>query len=554
MMGHASSKRTRRLGLFGLAGVFTLLNAGKPLVIDDAAYYYFARQIASAPLDPYGFAIFWYEAPQPANEVLAPPVLPYWWALALRLFGDQPFAWKLWLLPFSVLLVGSLYALARRFARGAEGPLVLLLVLSPAFLPALNLMLDVPALALGLAALALFVRGGGRGPWWRILLSGLVAGLAMQTKYTAVVIPVAMLAYALLRRRWLRGVAAAATAALVFVAWEALMAAKYGASHFLLAYRDGRLPWPEWVEAKSFLGWPLLTILGAVAPGVGLFGLAALGVARRGVLAAGVAVVLGYLAVAFVPERWAVWVESRAGSPWRIHLDDVIYGTFGICLAVVLAAVGWRLCRRPVGRRDTVFLLIWLLLELGGYFALTPFPAARRVLGVVVVLTLLAGQLAARSRPPLGRLVAFNAALGILFWLVDLHGAMAHRAAAEVFASDARTKDAGARVWFVGHWGFQFYAERAGMVPVVPGASQLRRGDWLVVPDERHVHQQRVVLDPDRLLLEEERRFGDWLPLRTVACYYGGHVPLEHQEGPRVLVRLYRVRENHVPAWKPYPR
>src|SRR6516165_8430614 len=88
-----------------LAGLFTLLNGLKPLHMDDTAYYYYAAQIAKHPLDAYGFTIFWRQRPEPAHEVLAPPLLPYWWAAAIRLFGERPFLWKLWLLPFSLLFV-----------------------------------------------------------------------------------------------------------------------------------------------------------------------------------------------------------------------------------------------------------------------------------------------------------------------------------------------------------------------------------------------------------------------------------------------------------------
>ena len=43
-----------------------------------------------------------------ANGVLAPPVFLYWLALAVRLFGANPWAWKLCLLPFCLFtLVGA---------------------------------------------------------------------------------------------------------------------------------------------------------------------------------------------------------------------------------------------------------------------------------------------------------------------------------------------------------------------------------------------------------------------------------------------------------------
>jgi hypothetical protein len=92
-------------------------------------------------------------------EVLAPPVVPYWLGLGMRLFGDEPALLKLWLLPFVWLFAYSLRALLRRFARGMEGTVLPLMMLSPAVLPMVNLMLDIPAAALGLASLATFTFG-----------------------------------------------------------------------------------------------------------------------------------------------------------------------------------------------------------------------------------------------------------------------------------------------------------------------------------------------------------------------------------------------------------
>src|SRR5262249_14631642 len=162
------------------------------LVIDDAAYVYYARQVAHKPLDPYGFAVFWWEVPLPANHVLAPPVLSYWLAPAVAFFGEWPLLWKLWLFPFALLLVWALLALFRRFARGVEVPLTWLTVLSPALLPAFNLMLDVPALALSLTSVEWFFRACDRDSLGRAEFAGLIAGLAMETKYTAFLAPAAM--------------------------------------------------------------------------------------------------------------------------------------------------------------------------------------------------------------------------------------------------------------------------------------------------------------------------------------------------------------------------
>ncbi|MCS7270851.1 MAG: hypothetical protein NZ703_07175, partial [Gemmataceae bacterium] len=72
-----------------LAGLVTVANGLKPVVVDDTAYLLYAQHIAVCPNDPYGFTIFWYTWPQPAFEVLAPPVYLYWLAGGWWLFGDH---------------------------------------------------------------------------------------------------------------------------------------------------------------------------------------------------------------------------------------------------------------------------------------------------------------------------------------------------------------------------------------------------------------------------------------------------------------------------------
>ncbi len=52
-----------------LAIILTLTNTIKPLVIDDAAFYQYARQISQHPSDPYGFELYWFQQPQAANRV-----------------------------------------------------------------------------------------------------------------------------------------------------------------------------------------------------------------------------------------------------------------------------------------------------------------------------------------------------------------------------------------------------------------------------------------------------------------------------------------------------
>jgi hypothetical protein len=535
-------RRSRPLALCGLALLFNLLNCCKPLAVDDPAYYCYARQIAERPLDPYGFV---YAGRVPANHLLAPLVVPYWWGLGLALFGDRPFLWKLWLLPFSLLFVFALHALLRRFARGLELPLVLMTVFSPTFLPSLNLMLDVPALALSLSALAVFIRACDRRSLALAVLAGLLAGLATQTKYTGLVAPVLLLLYGRTFGRTRLGLLAGALALLVFAGWEWRIALGYGESHFLHSLRHQSKP--LWTKAQLLL--PLVAFLGGLAPCLALLGLTALGAGRRVVLTLGAVFAAGYVLLACVPEEWATFVrEGGTGKP-RFVLNHLVFGSSGLLVCAVVGAVGRRLSRRGASvsaRRVDWFLLAWLGVELASYFVTSPFPAARRVMGFVVAATVLLGRLASRTCRPrrragLVRAVALGGvALGLCFFAVDFDNARAEKLAADQAADWARQREPGATIWYVGELGFPFYAEAAGMRRALPFASTLRPGDWLVEDPRFGIFPMETLRD--RLEPAADLEVFDPLPLRTIICFHGGGTPLEHAAGPQMVIHVYRLR------------
>ncbi|HEY2155346.1 MAG TPA: glycosyltransferase family 39 protein, partial [Isosphaeraceae bacterium] len=252
--------------IVGLASLMTLLNAAKPIHMDDAVYHMYAAQIAAHPGDPYGGEVvdYWFP-PKTGMDVLAPVFLPYYWSRAIAMHGENVFLAKLWLAPFPLLLVGATWSLGRRFAAGYEAILACLVACSPAILPGQNFMLDVPALALGLAGLVVFIKGCDRGSWPQALAAGLLAGVAINTKWTGLLAPAAIGLYAVTHRRVGLGVIAIAASAAVFGGWEAWLALQYGRSHFLLhSEKKGSPPLMDRINGAR----ALVSILGGVAPGV----------------------------------------------------------------------------------------------------------------------------------------------------------------------------------------------------------------------------------------------------------------------------------------------
>jgi hypothetical protein len=242
------------------------------------------------------------------------------------------------------------------------------------------------------------------------------------------------------------------------------------------------------------------------------------------------------------------------GQTWAIRVSRPlgVATVLTILAATVATALArgpkprWRLTHR---RKVALFFLSWLLIEGAAYMAMTPFPAARRAIGLSVVLTLLAGRLARRPRRPavpIALPVAFGIALGVFYYAADLAEAVAQKAAAERSARWVRDQGSG-HAWFVGHWGFQYYAEHSGLHPMVPGASRLRAGDWVVVPD-KPIDVQASEYPPEDFRASCRIVAGDSLGFRTVINYYSAVVPLAGGARPRAATTIYRVERDLVPV------
>ena len=349
------------VSLCSLAGACTGLNALKPLHIDDAALAYNSRQNAEHPLDPYGFKMLWYYQPEPGNAILGPPVFPYWWAMGRALFGERPWLWKLTLFPWCLLLAWALHSLLRRFAAGVELPLTVMTLLGPALLPSINLMLDVPALALSLTAIHLFLGACDRNAFGQAILAGLLAGVAMETKYTGTVAPAVMLLAAVTSRRLRLWPAAALAAAQVFLTWEFLIALLYGESHFLHSLRDGAGD----LMTKGALVAIFFSYLGGTVPFLFVLGLAALGARRRWQAAAAAAVVAGFALIVLFSAQFSADVRPSpalfgplAAPEWAFPGSEIVFDAFAALGAVVVVLGVRRLWADEAGapddRRDAV--------------------------------------------------------------------------------------------------------------------------------------------------------------------------------------------------------
>jgi hypothetical protein len=294
-----------------------------------------------------------------------------------------------------------------------------------------------------------------------------------------------MLLYGAMAGRLGLALAAGAAAAAVFVGWEATLWAEYGQSHFLGSL-GGASGGAFKVARLRQLTYGLFANGGPVAAALipaAIYALhgrrAAIGalVATAGALAA---IVAGY-------DAWPALVVPGL-QPERVPTLATVSALLGMVLTVVLVHLVARQLR--AGDRLDAFLAGWLAIEAVAYFVLSPFPAARRIMGLAAVATLIVLREIAR-RAPAGvgagaaamprAIAALAVVLGIGAWALGFVDAVNTRLTAQQAAARAIAAAGPGRAWIWGYLAAEQHAIEAGLTQVVLNESVLRAGDVVVV-------------------------------------------------------------------------
>lgn len=566
-----------------LGSLVALIHVAKPAVVDDQAYLMFAEHIQHHPLDPYGFEHFWYKQPEPAMNVLAPPVMIYWLALGKSLVGESLFALKLFLAPFPILLAFGVRSLLRWVAPRSGSVWLPVLMLGPGILPFLNMMLDIPALALALSALAVFtlvIRPSGS--WQAVLGAGFLLGLALQTKYSVIGFLPILLWMGWTTGRFKAGLLSVAISVMIFASWEVFLDTQHGESHFL-HHLQSDLDGPEEARAEIVDQDPVSKIklaiarkfanfvstvsnLGLTAGWLAVTGLLCFAQGRRFIRPLIITQFLVFIYLLVAPASW-VCILAQEPGPDRLTLNKVYFYLSGfaavgsaLCLAAHLVRSARRETTRPEASQLAWFLIGACLLEFLATLALTPFPAARRTIGISCFLCLLFArywELNLHDAAIIRTRVWFSSlaiGIGLTVNAVDIWDAHAEKVVPAQAVTLARQQGLTGTGWYVGHWGYQHYCDRLGLKPLAPGSVVLP-GDWIVYPEHPDAagfyRPELWKLDID-WQSENVTRVGwvewrDGLSGQTIPHLYGGRIPVVTRKHPRLRVGIYQVQELMIP-------
>ncbi len=490
-----------------LAFLADALFAAKAFHIDEPFFLAPVPQILRDPRHPLAFALNWVGSSQPASGIFNHSLLTSYFLAPAELVGRGSEALtRLACLPVDLAAAAALYLLASRFLARPLWPTLIVLA-GPAWFLGMPLLMAEKWIVcfslLSVCALLSALDDETPAAYW---LSALLISLSVVLKHTAVFLLAPLAAV-----QWRRGVPPRRIAGyLLAAALPVVLDAFWLEPHRL------RVTWElaARVDGSFFAKIHRLRALAAFPAGCGV-AVALWPFARLSSPPARVrAVALGALAASAA--LFSPFLDFP-GLP--VGAFDRLLGVFFACGTIAAVC---RLLER--GSRRLPGWWLWTPWVLAGLATagLNWFVSARAVLLFLPALILagaerLESELAPRTLETFWR-IAFAGTLLLSVGLarVDAHFADAQRD----FARSVKSEfiDRGRKVWFTGHWGFQYYMERAGAFALDSdrgGWAEVRPGDAAAIP---LVNTGQIVPAAGARADIRETRVEEAIPLRLMGA------------------------------------
>lgn len=536
--------------LIALWVVVTLANLWKPFQLDDTAHLEIARWIAGHPTRPMSGPLNWVGLVEPIHRTNQPHLFFYLMAGWGRLFGWTEMAMH----ALQALAAGACVVLLHRIAQRIVPDHALwvtaIVVLSPAFVVSQNMMGDVPLLALWLwffDALLDPAPSGGRTR--RYLIAAIACTAAILTKYSSLALLPILAAVPMIERRW-RSIWVIAVPLAGIAAWSAFNVWDYGGIH--IAQRNGGSS-DALRPFKFIIAWGL--ILGGVSP-IGLAITSRWSFSVRGKVSLFVVAGTALAALAVLVAMGII------AEPFADRVLWVAFAVNGLLIALTLVRPLAMLTRTAFAglgglqaQAVPVVLALWVF-GAGAFYVLFPaFSAVRHVLTVLPGLTLLAclSYPEALTRPVKVAALTFMVPITMAVSLADYRFADFYRnQSTRIAAALSPQLPAGGTIWTSGHWGWQWYAERAGMQEIDYRRSVPRPGDFYIeaIDVDHQFPTQRLALARVAKIAQHSHPLNPFCTARPDHFYRSGS-----RFGPWSLSRaceerllVYRVVRDRPPA------
>jgi len=477
--GRSSPISARRCRLILIAATVACLLPfiAKPFNIDDPLFVWTAKQIVQHPADPYGFSIVWYDSAMPMSTVTKnPPLASYYGAVVGPWTHWSEVALHIAFLIPAVITVVATYELACEMT-GLPLLAGALTLAAPAFLvSATSIMCDVPMLALWMLSILAWTKGLRSGKGVHLALGAILIAACALTKYFgACLIPLLFL-YSILKRDrprfW----------ALYFLVPVLLLAGYQVWTKQV--YGQGLL-----FDAAQYAHQKRSQLTPSMLGGF-LVGLSFSGGCMLPILLLGPSLLRRFWIAGF-----GLAVPSAALIAWNVigkftyAADNTgIFVTLILFIAAGLFALAIAIQDLWSHRdADAALLCAWVLGTFIFASLLNWTVNARSVLPMVPAIAILIarGVDELKTSGATRRwfvVVPVAASLAVSLWLAAADTSLAYCARKTVEEVHRRTQSSDGKLFFSGHWGFQYYMQEFGAQPLDLTKNQLTAGDFVVQP------------------------------------------------------------------------
>jgi hypothetical protein len=520
-------KAPRVLLLLAWCGL-TTININKAFHIDDTFHLEVATHIKDHPLHPMSGMVNWDNDPKFIHQSNHPPLFFYLMAGVISVFGVHEVPLHLLLAFFTFLALYYFQKLTLLQKLPFSGYLLILFAFCPALIVNQNLMVDIPILALLLGAVFHLQKAGIKTTWKHYFISASLVSLALFMKYSLLPFLIIIALVALIRKHFSQLIILLIPAVALYL-WSQWNLYEFGKVH--LFHR-----WQRPYDPNQL--WAFLACLGAVSPFTFaiVFGL---------IKKSWNKLLLGVLTLFFLTAT-AFYFQFIAASTMAYYLN-LAFLINGCILALVLIYIFVKfLLDKPFLQSISSPLFIyWLLLGGFAFFLVryAPFPATRHILLLLPFILLLAGSSINRSEGAIKKTTLyFSIFLGVALGVSDWQYANYYRTMAQEIELPS-----GGKIWSVGHWGWQWYAQERGMTQYHTTKSDVKPGDYLIYP--YNIAKQRINEKHQLRLIDkqwEEANLLTFISGKNFASMYNSFLnkpPWELSRSPVDTIMIYQVEK-----------
>lgn len=451
----------------------TFWNIDKAFHIDDAGHLEIAQWIQAYPMHPMSGWVNWSGMFEPISKLNQPHLYFYLMAGWGALFGYSEISMHLLLAGFTLWAIIGFFRLARLFEPTHALHITTLFALSPAFVVGQNSMVDVPLLAVWIQFYFTLLNQT-QHPQRRYLFASLWCAAALLMKYTSLVLLPALALHILMTKRY-RNLVWMLVPIGFLVAWSVFNIYDYGGIHILDRPRSFKSSLNYLI---NIIGWT--ATLGAISPFSIIIFVAKFRQSQVGIQK---------FAWAFFC-LFALLVPIAVGSSLLIEMPNLqfnllLFSSFFVSgVGTILICYGNQkknLIDHHFELKNTM-VFYWCISSVTFVVVLAPFMASRHVLLALPALMLVVYSRVV-SWSGLTKVYVSGLVLTILttsvlakadFWYAGIY----KKAAADIAKELPKDRQS----WFMGHWGWQWYAQQSGMRQWAPNSDQPVIGDYLVIP------------------------------------------------------------------------